>query len=402
MTLDDILDKEVTRLQTYLEAGRLSFLGSLARSKAALLVIALLVIVFQMRNLPQTLASSSLDAAISIQSPAAPATVRLVTIDDQDYATLFNAHSPLDPGVFGQLLSAIAAGQPRAIVVDIDTSDSSFGTMSVPSIPIVWNVSGDQKSDGKFTLDKPLGGRPLAREWVTALAVMPRDDRGIVRGYQEAYPVEGGGVVSSPGHAATLLAGMAKQPNTVGGLAIEYLDFRYQFSPIKARDLLADAGASSWSSIGAFRNQIVVIGGAYRVARDQYATPKGIMDGCQIVAEATESEIDGTLIRPASRWMTGLMMILAGLAILAVYHWLALRVAFVVSLVMVPLLSIMANWILFHRLAAWGALVPLVVAVIVVELYSKAAIYLTFYERLKAVKKVDAAEIETNRTTVQQ
>jgi len=401
MTLDDILDKEVTRLQTYLEAGRFSFLGSLARSKATLLVIALLVIVFQMRNLPQTLASSSLDAAISIQSPAAPGAVRLVTIDDQDYANLFKAHSPLDPTVLGQLLSAIAVGQPRAIVVDIDTSDSSFGTMRVPSIPIVWNVSGDQHSDGKFTLDKPLGGRPLAPEWVVALAVMPRDDRGIVRGYQEAYPLEGGGAVPSPGHAVAQLAGMTRPRDRADGLPIEYLDFRYQFSQIKARDLLADAGAPSWSSLGAFKNQVVVIGGAYRVARDEYATPKGIMDGCLIVAEATESEIDGTLIHPASRWMTGLMMILAGLAILAVYHWLALRVAFVVSLVMVPLLSVIANWVLFHRLAAWGALVPLVVAVIVVELYSKAAIYLTFYERLKAVKKVDAATIEADPATVQ-
>lgn len=394
MTLDDILDKEVTRLQTYLEAGRFSFLGSLARSKSTFLVIALLVIVFQMRNLPQILASSSLDAAISIQSPAAPGAVRLVTIDDEDYANLFRAHSPLDPDVLGRVLSAVADGQPRAIVVDIDTSDSSFRAMRVPPIPIVWNVSGDQHSDGRFTLDKPLGGRSLAPEWVTALAVMPRDDRGIVRGSQQVYPLEGGGVVSSPGHAATLLASMTRQGDTANRLRIDYLDFRYRFSPIKVRDLLADAGAPAWSSIGAFKNQVVVIGGAYRVARDQYATPRGIMDGCQIVAQATESEIGGTLIHPAGRWMTGLMMVLGGLAILAVYHWLTLRVAFVVSLAMVPLLSIMSNWILFHRVAAWGALVPLVIAVIVVELYSKAAIYLTFYERLASLKNQDAAPVE--------
>jgi hypothetical protein len=48
----------------------------------------------------------------------------------------------------------------------------------------------------------------------------------------------------------------------------------------------------------------------------------------------------------------------------------SLRLAFLASLLFIPLLSIASNWILFHRFAAWGAMVPLVSAVIVVELYS--------------------------------
>jgi len=138
----------------------------------------------------------------------------------------------------------------------------------------------------------------------------------------------------------------------------------------------------------------VVVGGTYRVARDQYATPRGIMDGCEIVAQATAAEIDGTFISAVSRWMTGLIMIVGGLATLAVYHWLKFKQAVIVSLAMVPALSLASNWILFHRLAAWGAMVPLVIAVIVAELYSKATLYLAFYHKVATLKSKGAAASE--------
>jgi hypothetical protein len=58
---------------------------------------------------------------------------------------------------------------------------------------------------------------------------------------------------------------------------------------------------------------------------------------------------------------------------------------------MVPMLSIASNFILFHRFAAWGAMVPLVIAVIVAELYSEAALYLTFYQRVAKLRATEQA-----------
>jgi hypothetical protein len=113
------------------------------------------------------------------------------------------------------------------------------------------------------------------------------------------------------------------------------------------------------------------------------------MNGCEIVAQAAAAEIDGTFISSASRWTTGLLLVMGGLATLAVYHWLKFRMAFLVSLAMVPLLSVASNWILFHRFAAWGAMIPLVIAVIVAELYSKAALYLAFYEKVAKLRPVE-------------
>jgi hypothetical protein len=384
---NDILDREIARLEEIIAKGRLSFLPRISQSKPALLTIAAFVLLFQMRHLPEQLANSSLDAAIAVQAPTAARSVRLVTIDDADYATLFHARSPLDPRVLSQLLSAVAAAAPRAIVVDLDTEDESFRDMPTPAVPTVWNVSGEELAGGRLTVAKPLGGRPLAAGSVRALAMAPRDERGVVRGYPHSYQVQDGGAVDSPGYAAARMVAGGEPPESGHHMhEMHFLDYRYRFATIKARDLLADAASPAWHELGFFRGQVVVIGGTYRVARDLYATPRGLLNGCEIIAQAAAAEIEGTFISPVNRVLTGLLMIAGGLATLAVYHWLAFRKAFLVSLIMIPVLSIGANWILFHRFAAWGVMVPLVVAVIVAELYSKAALYLAFYQRVSSLK----------------
>ena len=389
----DIIEHELVRLQHLIENRK--FLGRLSRSKAALLVIAIMVLVFQMRNLPETLANSSLDAAIAIERPVQARSVRLVTIDDSDYSALFHSRSPLDASVLAKLLDAIAKGHPRAIIVDIDTSDSSFREMQTPQVPIVWNTSAQESPEGKFTLYPPLGGQKLPMNSVAALAVAPQDDRGIVRGYQHTYLLASGRTVDSPGYAAARIdLGHAPQETSSHSGETHYLDFRYRFVPVKAQDLLADAESDAWGKMTLFTGQVVVLGGTYRAGRDQYATPKGLMNGCEIVAQSAAAEIDGTYVSSANRWTTGLLMVLSGLITMATYHWLKFRMAFLVSLAMVPVLSIASNFILFHRFAAWGAMVPLVIAVIVAELYSEATLYLAFYQKVATLRSKEQAAKE--------
>src|SRR5580698_6079417 len=117
MSIDDILDKEIQRLQGFIENRKFSLFQRLSHSKPALFTIAIMVLVFQMRNLPELLANSSLDAAIAVEQPVQTRSVRLVTIDDQDYASMFHSRSPLDPEVLAKVLTAVAEGHPRAIVV---------------------------------------------------------------------------------------------------------------------------------------------------------------------------------------------------------------------------------------------------------------------------------------------
>jgi CHASE2 domain-containing sensor protein len=398
VSLDDVVNHELARLQKVIESGRYSFLERFSHSRLALFVIAAVIVLFQIRNMPALLATSSLDAAIAVQRPEDSKQVRLVTIDDQDYATLFHARSPLDSGVFAKIMAAVARGNPRAIVIDIDTADSSFQSMSIPTVPIVWDVAGEQLADGKFTVDKPLGGNALPAGSILALAAAPLDDRGIVRGYQQSYPLESGGSVLSPGVAAALLFhGQSPAPSNPAAVT-HLLDFHYHFAPVKASDLLQDADSATWDQLAYFKDQVVVIGGTYRVARDRYATPKGLLDGCEIVAQDAASEIAGTYIPTVNRWLTGALMLVGGLITLAIYNLLPFRKAFLASLLLVPLLSIASNWLLFHRFAAWGAMVPLVFAVIVAELYSKAALYLAFYQRVHDIKQKHPVQPETATT----
>src|ERR1017187_3618625 len=118
MDANDILDHEVARLQGFIENQKFPFLRRLSHSRPALITIAILVVVFQLRTMPETLANDSLDAAIAVEQPVQAKSVRLVTIDDDDYKVKFHSRSPLDPDVLSKMLVAVARGHARAIVVD--------------------------------------------------------------------------------------------------------------------------------------------------------------------------------------------------------------------------------------------------------------------------------------------
>jgi CHASE2 domain len=385
MSIDDIADREIPHLAKVLEEQKSGWAGTLSRSKLALLVIAILVFLFQVRGLPDKFAGQSLDAAVAVQRRIPAESVALLVIDDPDYLHVFADRSPLNPDTFSKLLEVVATGGARAIVVDIDTSDSRFTTMKTPAIPIVWIMGGTLNQDGTYTVLPPLGGRALPSGSVTAIAVVPNDDRGIIRGYKRVYKLKDGPVAASPGYAlATLLKG-GPASETSGAENVRYLDFRYVFLQTpRAGNILDAAKASSWADLQMFKNKVVVIGGKYWASRDQYATPAGARFGCEIVAQEVQAELDGTSIAPASRWLTGFLLVLGGLLIVAVYHWFRLRTAFVVSLILVPLLSIGSNWILFHRFAMWGAMVPLVSAVLVAELYAQASLYHDVLKKVSA------------------
>lgn len=397
MSIDDIVDRELPRIEKLLENQKSGFFAGLSRSTPAVSVITLLVFLFQIRSIPEKLATQSLDSSIAVQQKSLARSVQLVVIDDADYLALFSGSSPLNPSVFSQLLMAIAAAKPRALVVDIDTSASSFAVMEVPSVPTVWAMDGEERTNGKFAELRPLGGRQLPPRAIAALALVPNDDREIVRGYRRTYELEDGSVIASPGYAVSRLLTSPSSQSLMHFRNERFLDFRYRFMTSKASAVLADSKYPLWKDISIFKDQVVVIGGTYRAARDRHATPAGLLYGSQIVAQEAESEIDGTSIPSAGRWLTGLLMVLGGLVTVAIYRWSNLRLAFLLSLLLIPFLSIVSNWILFHRLAAWGAMVPLVSAVIVVELYAKASFYLDFYKKISALRFARASTLKRMR-----
>src|SRR5436309_14452450 len=100
------------------------------------------------------------------------------------------------------------------------------------------------------------------------------------------------------------------------------------------------------------------------------------MDGAEIVAQATEAEIENTGVLPVSTGVAGVLQLGAGLTVVVLYRYAGLRTAFLTSLALVPALSIAASLLLFHRPGLWVALMPILIALLVTELYGNAALYL--------------------------
>ena len=149
MSIDDIVDRE---LPSHREAARKSEVWIVCRSfeiDTSSVSHRTFGIPISNRSIPEKLATQSLDSSIAVQQKSLAQSVQLVVIDDADYLALFSGSSPLNPSVFSQLLMAIAAAQPRALVVDIDTSASSFAAMEVPSVPTVWAMDGEERTKRK-------------------------------------------------------------------------------------------------------------------------------------------------------------------------------------------------------------------------------------------------------------
>jgi CHASE2 domain-containing sensor protein len=375
MKPSEVAEHELERLEGLIESGKSGFWVALRRSKATLFVLPIAVLLLHWWKVPAELSKATLDAAIAMQPRAEPRQVRIVAIDDEDYADLFASQSPLDVAALTKLLAAVAAGRPAMVVVDIDTSGNSFRALSAPSdLRIVWAMSDAGRKDGKFVALEPLGGTTLKRAWSKGLAEVPNDENGLVRGYQRVFSTDRGAIASLP--LATADAYRATRfPGTLPTTTKHdrRLDFRYVFYPLNARAVLAYAKQPGWPQ-GVLRDTIVIVGGRYRAGRDQYATPVGVRDGVEIVAQAAQAEIDGTAIPESGPWL-GVIEIVAGLLLIAVYQLFQLRMALFVSLALLPVLSVAGSYILYGRPAAWLVLMPVLVIVMVSELYTNALMY---------------------------
>jgi CHASE2 domain-containing sensor protein len=371
------------------------------------LFFALVVLLIALFARPGKLETGVIDAALSVRRPVPAHSVRLVVIDDDDYADkdVFQGRSPLNPEKLSALLAAIARAHPSAIVVDIDTTDPSFKDVKQPPVPVVWNVGGTPHLDGagagkppkqSFVVSAPLGGATLRSGSRPALAFANLDDRGVVRDYRRTYPRTPDGLIPSPDYAvAEILAGDSRVKLSAPGENQRLFDFHYQFVPIKAGALLQDAKSESWESMSLFRNQVVVLGGTYRAARDSYTTPRGTLFGCELVAQAVEAELDGTTIAYSSQRKIFLPLVLGGLVILLLsvairsipskgaaspttaaglvfckFKRLALRLFVYAPFVLI--FSLWSGWILFHSLAPGIDLFPAVAVVLCIEIYATA------------------------------
>lgn len=306
--------------------GRPRFWPYFATGVTIVLVAAVLTAVLDKSWFQDRLKWTNLDSLFLLSLPKPSPDVILVEIDENDYHDneLFKGTSPLDPRVVRKLIQAIEDAGARAIGVDLLTGQwDSTDVQGLNPQKLVWALDGEIGNNDKWHLE-PIergerGGHVFAPP---ALDVVD----GQVREYWREPLVddERGSVKSFM--TKLLLKYDPKgdfEPSTKPG-ELEYIDYvapRSHLDITAAGSVLRSATWPAWKENGRMNGKVVLLGGAFKEARDNYKTPLGEMYGVEILANILSSEMRSPRLREASNMETTIADILFGLAIVWVSYF---------------------------------------------------------------------------------
>jgi len=167
---------------------------------------------------------------------------------------------------------------------------------------------------------------------------------------------------------------------------------RLHFTASRVLDL---ASGSGWLTDSPIKDKIVVLGGTYD-PRDEHQTPLGWMNGVEILAYETETELHGGGQPPAGVMLVILLGGVVGLIILLLFQHFSPTKAVLLSLLTIPIVAVSASLIAFRSVAFWAFFVTVPFAVLVQEIYSHVKDY-----RMKLVTRLyqSALRNRTERTS---
>jgi CHASE2 domain-containing sensor protein len=158
----------------------------------------------------------------------------------------------------------------------------------------------------------------------------------------------------------------------------KFLNFsgnRYDLPTYAASFVLTAHGAEWWKDKSPFRDKVVLLGGSFRAARDVYNTPLGTTSGVQLMAQVVESELQGRGISQVNKLLMILFDFAAWIVLVAVYYFCPLTVALWVSIFAIPLFSLAGSLFAFSSLAYWADFTPVILGVLIHQLYDHAQEY---------------------------
>jgi CHASE2 domain-containing sensor protein len=370
-----------------LEKRGISLLERTFKSIPAVLIGVVLTFALSRSGFFRQLETYALDTQVRLQGSAEDSDLIIVRIDDADYASLFHEKSPLDQASLQKLISAIAAGKPRVIAVDIDTSAPEFRDLHpAPEWPkVVWARNGIYSNiDGKYHLTQLLGQQepPV----LSGLVILQLDPDGAIRRYPRLCETDHGLIDSFPWVVAKEfdpVEAARRKPDT-SGLFIKFAgdnegSHRLHFTASRIMEL---ADGPGWQSESPIKDKIVILGGAYG-ATDEHDTPLGWMLGSEALAYAIETELQGGGLSPPSPILITALGGIVGVALLLMFQHFTPPKAFLISLFAIPVLGMLGSLLTFKTMAFWAYFVPIPLAVLGQEVYAKVKDY-----RMKLIKNL--------------
>ena len=383
-----------------------SFFRHLLRAFPVFVSVTLLTVLLEYAGWLRGFETVALDTWLRLIRPIRPEFVRVVSINDDDYSHFFGRKSPLDPKTLKTLIEAIAQGRPVVIGVDVDTSDAewkniagNFSAAAEGRAAIVWEQEAIGEEEPLKTLPI-LGGAQITPEPLSGIAGLFQDWDGVVRRYQRHFRTPAGEkgqikmIDSFPWAIVKTFYQESSQASRLPSRLRESIEAetrgdtktgderllnfsgdRYDFQPYAASFVLSAHEAAWWKAKSPFRDKIILLGGSYRAGRDVYMTPLGMTTGIQLMAQAVESELQGKGIYHLNKLLMILFDFVAWIALVAVYYFCRLSVALWTSIVAIPLLSLMGSLFAFSSLAYWADFAPVVLGVLIHQLYDHASEY---------------------------
>ena len=338
----------------------------------------------------------NLDVWILLHKPEPSREIVVVDITDDDYRVLFDSQSPLAPPRVRTLIWAIAASYPKVVGIDLDTSEWNpserqwlvdkvkIGQAGVPgAVPVVWALGGypledkttpdgntAENREGRVTFALINGG-PGPYCW--AIPGIVPDEDGVVRSYMPSV-ADGTGrrlygfataiaAVASQGPAACLhLSPAAATPGQSRRIA--FAGGRDAFAHLTASVVLGAAFSDAWKVENPLRGKIVLLGGAYHVARDRYVTPVAYLDGVDLLAHSLQSLSPGNELRDAGKDLFLWIDLALGALLVTMSYWKTLW-AEIFAFVMMPLLALFASLLVYNSLGYFASVMPVILGVTV-------------------------------------
>jgi CHASE2 domain-containing sensor protein len=340
------------------------------RALPILLSATLLTVLLDRFGAMRAVESYTIDLQAQVRRGDAASQVALVTIADTDAS--FFPSGALDPARLQLLCDRVAAARPQAIVLAIDTSDSRFRVLHPPAngVPLVASREADYSHVHDRFSPKPfLGGASVTS--LSGLALHPEDGDDVVRRYRHTFRTDGG-ELPSLAWAAVCAARHRDPIRSADRRNNFYLQYGVARKPflLRASDVLHMSAQPGWEQGGVLSRKIVVIGGDS--ASDERRTPSGWQLGSEIVAQAIESELTRSRVVPLSSPFLLILQIVQGVALLVLFQATSFRRALVISLVAIPVVSLLLSLAAYSTFARWGQFAPILIAVVAMQVYERA------------------------------